>query len=236
MNGRAVIALVGDYSPDVTAHRAIPIALELASRRHRVELGWEWVPTRAIHDAARELARFAAVWVVPASPYENMAGALGAIRFARETKRPFLGTCGGFQHALIEIARDVAGIADADHAETNPTGESLVVTKLACSLVDKSELLHFASGSLVASAYGAPSAHEGYRCSYGVNESYRAALERAGLRFSAFDDSNAIRAAELPPTLHPFFVGTLFQPERAALRGETPPLVAAFAAAAARTQ
>lgn len=231
MSQRPVIALVGDYSPDVTAHRAIPVALELAARAQRLDLGWEWVPTRAIGAAPHDLARFAAVWAVPASPYENMDGALSAIRFARETRRPFLGTCGGFQHALLEIARDLAGIANADHGETNPTAADLVVTKLACSLVEKNERIRFAPGSLIAAAYRTESAYEGYRCNYGLNEAYRAALARVGLRFSAFDDTNAIRAAELPLDVHPFFVGTLFQPERAALRGETPPLIAAFVAA-----
>src|SRR5438094_296218 len=100
------LALVGDYSPQVIAHQAIPRALELARAAAQVDLGWRWVLTRDLRDPARELAEFAAVWVVPASPYENAAGALGAIRFARETRRPFLGTCGGFQHAVIEFARN----------------------------------------------------------------------------------------------------------------------------------
>src|SRR5437667_11486922 len=114
---RATIALVGDYSPEVIAHRAIPRALELA----------------------RDLQTFSAIWLVPASPYENMDGALAAIRFARETRRPFLGTCGGFQHALIEFARNVAGITAADHEETNPASGTLVVTRLRCSLVEQSK-------------------------------------------------------------------------------------------------
>src|ERR1043166_1777744 len=130
---RRMIALVGDYSPLVVAHRAIPIALDLAQRANDVEVAWRWVPTREIHDAARDLIDFAAIWVVPASPYENMDGVLAAIRLAREIKRPFLGTCGGFQHALIEFARNVAGLGAADHAETNPAGSVLVVAPLACS-------------------------------------------------------------------------------------------------------
>lgn len=228
------IALVGDYSSAVTAHRAIPRALELAAQAAGVDMTWTWLPTREINAAAPELQRFAAVWAVPASPYENTAGALAAIRWARETGRPFLGTCGGFQHALIEFARDVAGLAAADHAESNPGGSTLVVMRLACSLVEKTERLHFAPGSLLRAAYGAESATEGYRCNYGVSPGYLATLERAGLRFTAHDDTGDARAAELPVTVHPFFVGALFQPERAALRGEVPPLVAAFVCAVAR--
>jgi len=227
------LALVGDYSPEVTAHRAIPRALELACAATKVDLSWQWVATREVRDAVRDLAKFSAVWLVPASPYENMAGAIDAVRFARETKRPFLGTCGGFQHALIEFARNVAGLAAADHAETNPHGDTLVVAALACSLVEKTGKLHFAPGSLVRAAYGHDTASEGYHCNYGLNSAHRAALELAGLRFTAFDENGEPRAAELPKANHPFFVGTLFQPERAALRGELPPLVEAFARAAA---
>jgi len=222
------IALVGDYSPEVAAHRAIPRALELACRDTRADIAWQWIATRDLRDAARDLAAFAGVWVVPASPYENTAGALEAIRFARETRRPFLGTCGGFQHALIEFARNVAGLAPADHGETNPAGDTLVVSRLACPLVEKTSTLRFAPGSLMRAAHGRDAATEGYHCNYGPAPEYRAAFERAGLRFTAFDEQNEIRGAELPVDAHPFFVGTLFQPERAALRGETPPLVCAF--------
>jgi CTP synthase len=223
-----LIALVGDYSPDVIAHRAIPLALERARAELAARVEWRWVSTRSLRDAARDLAAFAGVWVVPGSPYENETGALDAIRFARETRRPFLGTCGGFQHALIEFARHVAGLAAADHAETNPHAKTLVVTPLACSLVEKTGDVRFAAESRLREIYGRDVAHEGYHCNYGVNPTHRVALERAGLRFTAFASDGEIRGAELPVTTHPFFIGTLFQPERAALREETPPLVRAF--------
>ncbi len=222
------LALVGDYSSEVIAHRAIPRALELAREELGRPLAWRWVHTRDVRDAARDLAEFAAVWVVPASPYENTAGALAAIRFARETKRPLLGTCGGFQHALIEFARNVAGLTTADHAETNPDADTLVVAPLSCSLVEQTGHVHLISGSLIHSAYGRDRVTEGYHCNYGPAPTHLARLERAGLRFTAFDDAGEIRGAELPTTVHPFFVGTLFQPERPALRGEVPPLVRAF--------
>jgi CTP synthase len=225
------IALVGDYSANIIAHRAIPLALELSREALGTIVEWEWLSTGSLTDAVRELARFSAIWLVPGSPYENMDGALAAIRFARETRRPFLGTCGGFQHALIEFARNVGGIANADHAETNATGKSLVITALACSLVDKTGRVRLSAGSRLRQIYGAESAHEGYHCNYGVNSTHRATLEAAGLRFTAFDEAGDIRGAELPVDVHPFFIGTLFQPERTALRGNTPPLVRAFVAA-----
>ncbi len=225
---KSSIALVGDYSTAVIAHRAIPRALELAGTTIKSDLTWRWLATRDVRNAARDLASFSAVWLVPASPYENMAGAIDAVRFARETKRPFLGTCGGFQHALIEFARNVAGLTTADHAETSPDGDTLVVAPLTCSLVEKTGPLRFAPGSIIRDAYDRETAHEGYHCNYSLNPAHRAALERAGLRFTAFDENDEVRAAELPAIVHPFFVGTLFQPERVALRGKAPPLVTAL--------
>jgi len=227
------IAIVGDYSPDVVAHRAIPEALALARRDTGVDVNWQWVQTRDLHDAPKDLAGFAALWVVPASPYENTDGALAAIRWARENKRPFLGTCGGFQHALIEFARNVVGLSAADHAETNPAGSLLVVSELACSLVEVSARIRFTPGSRLRKIYDADFAIEGYRCRFGPNPAHRSLFETAGLHFTAFDEAGEPRGGELSEATHPFFIGTLFQPERAALRGETPPLVRAFVRATA---
>ena len=227
------IALVGDFSGTSVAHRAIPPALELAGQAEGCPVTWTWVPTASIRDAARDLAGFAAVWVVPARPYVNMAGALDAIRWAREPRRPLFGSCGGFQHLLIEFARSRAGLAAADTAETNPGGSELIITSLACSLVEETSPIRFATGSRLRAIYGRDTAVEGYHCRYGLNAAYREKLAAAGLRFTAFDENGEVRAAELPEDVHPFFVGTLFQPERAALRGEAPPLARALVRAAA---
>lgn len=227
------IALIGDYDPGKIAHRAIPRAIELASAAEKISVTATWVHTASIKDPARDLAGYAAVWIVPGSPYADMDAVLATIRWARETKRPLLGSCGGFQHLLIEFARNCAQISSADHAETNPNGEELVVTALSCGLVEKSGGVRFTPDSRLREIYGRDSTVEGYHCNYGVNSAYRAAIERAGLRFTAFDDAGDIRGAELPADVHPFFIGTLFQSERAALRAEIPPLARALVRAVA---
>ena len=198
----------------------------MARERAAADVSWDWVGTRSITDAVRDLASYSAVWLVPASPYENLEGALGAVRWARENGKPFLGTCGGFQHALLEVARDVAGLPDADHEEVSPEAGTLVLTRLSCSLVGETGTVHFAKGSLLRAAYGSDSATEAYHCNFGFNPAYRKALEEAGLVFSCWDDAGSVRGAEFPR--HPFFAGMLFQPERAALVGAVPPPVAAF--------
>ncbi|MGD1032260.1 MAG: CTP synthase [Opitutaceae bacterium] len=220
------IALIGDYNPQVTAHQAIPGALRLAREAVGTRFTWDWIGTNRISDASAALAGFSGVWVVPASPYRNAEGVLAVIRYARENKIPFLGTCGGFQHALIEFARNVVGIPAADHAETNAHGTELVVTRLACSLAEKTGTVKFMPGSRMYDIFGGQPASEGYHCSYGLNEAYRSRMEAAGLIFTGFDEAGEVRAAELPT--HPFYFGTLFQPERSSLREVPHPLIEAF--------
>src|SRR5262249_44347282 len=127
--------LIGDHDATITAHQAIPIALQLAADSSQTQVKWQWVPTEEIRSAAR-VSAFDGLWCVPGSPYRSTEGALRAIRHARESGRPFLGTCGGFQHAVIEYARNVLGWADAEHAETAPDAPRQVIAKLACSLVE----------------------------------------------------------------------------------------------------
>jgi CTP synthase (UTP-ammonia lyase) len=220
------VALVGDYDPSVPAHQAIPMALQFAADHHQVTLEWDWLHTSRIADVDRTLQSYHGIWCVPASPYANPQGALDAIRFARERARPFLGTCGGFQHALIEYARNVAGLAAADHAETNPQASVLLISQLTCSLVEKEMELVLAEDSLIGRSYGAVRITERYRCNYGPNPMYRRALFEGALRATAHDLDGEVRGGEL--SAHPFFVGTLFQPERRSLRGELPPLVRDF--------
>jgi CTP synthase (UTP-ammonia lyase) len=221
------VALIGDYDKSVIAHQAIPEALRLAARDEQ-SIECVWIHTASVRDAAADLAGFDGIWCVPASPYASMEGALDAIRYARESRRPFLGTCGGFQHAVIEYARNVCGLRNAGHSETHPAAPVLVVSLLSCPLVEQSEEIVLQDGGKLKSAYGAERITEGYHCSYGLNREYETLLFRNGLRPTAHSLLGEVRAVEL--SSHPFFVATLFQHERRALRGEIPPLVSAFVA------
>ncbi|TVT84070.1 CTP synthase [Pseudomonas sp. H3(2019)] len=227
------IALIGDYDPQVTAHQAIPLALNLAAQHAEVDVQVEWLATDHI-DVNTQLADFDGFWCVPASPYRNMDGALLAIRFAREQQRPFLGTCGGFQHAVLEYARNVLGWADAEHGETAPDAIRAVLTPLTCSLVEVADSIRLVEGSLIANAYATTEIREGYHCRYGVNPAFEEQLLTHNLKATGHDSAGDLRAVELSD--HPFFVATLFQPERAALAGTLPPLVEAFIKACVRNR
>jgi CTP synthase (UTP-ammonia lyase) len=221
------IALIGDYKESVTAHRAIPPALSLAAQEAQLEVTFDWLHTATLRpDIGDQLSSYSGIWCVPASPYVNTAGALAAIRFARTAPRPFLGTCGGFQHALLEYAMAEWGIIDAAHAELDPAARDPLIAPLACSLVEVSESLTLGQGTRLTRAYGRESIVEGFHCRYGLNPRYAQRLEQGPLRVAARDAAGSVRAVEL--ATHPFFVATLFQPERAALKGIAPPIVAAF--------
>jgi len=226
------VGLVGDHDPAVVAHRAIPKALRLAADAAGLYVEAQWIGTETIDPVNPELDQYQALWCVPASPYRSTEGALAAIRFARERHIPFLGTCGGFQHALLECAEALWGVEQAAHAELDAEAQRPVIAPLVCSLVEVSGTVRFAPGSKLALAYGRPDADEEYHCAYALNPFYRPRLEEGPLRATAWDDAGDVRGVELDGDA--FFVGTLFQPERAALRGVTPPIVLAFLAAAHR--
>ncbi len=226
------IALVGDRSPGVRAHTRIPLLVEALRERDGLALDPYWIPTTDTGG----LDGFDGIWVVPGSPYASEEGAVAAVRTARERRIPFLGTCGGFQHMLLEYARGVCGL-DVAHAENGP-GHDYLLTPLACTLAGHEAPVRLAAGSLIEQIMGARQTVEAYNCSYGLNDGYRRTLEEHGLVFSGHGDSDesgageAVRVAELPG--HPFFLGTLFQPELAGDGSRAHPVIAAFAAAVVR--
>ena len=220
------ICLIGDYNPEVTAHKAIPLALALAGGE---DAGGEWLDTESALGA--DLQPYSGFWCVPASPYRSMDGALRAIRFARENGVPFLGTCGGCQHALLEFARNVLQISAAGHREIDPHTSEPVITNLVCSLIEASETLKVVSGSRFREIYGEDTITETYRCSYGVSETYVPQFVKGGWKIGVLGPNGEARGLELDS--HPFFLATLYQPERSALSGKRHPLVQAFVTAAA---
>jgi CTP synthase (UTP-ammonia lyase) len=224
----ARIALVGDRSANVRAHARIPALIDSLLQRESIALDPYWIATA---DAvACDLTGFDAIWLTPGSPYASFEGALAAARAARENGIPYLGTCGGFQHALVEYARNVCGLVTVQHAEVAPDAADLLITPLECSLAGHEEAVMVVPGTLAARIVGPGRRTERYNCSYGLNPEYLETLTGAGLRFSGFDDSGHVRIVELPG--HPFFLGTLFQPELQGDGSQPHPILRAFAAAA----
>lgn len=225
------VGVVGDYRDNNETHLATGAAIEHAADGHRWAAEVTWIATPEVQGtAAQTLARFHALWIAPGSPYQSMQGALDAITYARTRNIPLLGTCGGFQHVVIEFARSVLGITDAQHAEHDPAASRLLIDALACSLVGKVMDVTLLEGSAVHRAYGVSSASERYYCRFGLNPRYIQPLIRGGLVISGTDQDGEARIVELPGL--GFFVATLFVPQTSSAPGAPHPLVTAYLAAA----
>jgi CTP synthase (UTP-ammonia lyase) len=158
-----------------------------------------------------------------------MEGALRAVEHARRHDVPLLGTCGGFQHVVIEYARNVLGLADAQHAEYDPYGSTLFVTPLSCSLAGQALTVDVHPLARAGDAYGAARVTERYYCNFGLDPDRVDDLVAGGLCVSGRDDLGEVRIVELPH--HRFFVATLFVPQARSTPAEPHPLVTALVAA-----
>jgi CTP synthase (UTP-ammonia lyase) len=230
----ARIAIIADFDASSPTHVATEDALRhsAAALGAAVELHWVSTQLLAGPEGPRFLAGFHGFWIGPGSPYVRMAGALFAIRLAREAGIPLLGTCGGFQHIILEHARNVLGLDNAEHEESSPDADFLVISRLTCSLVGREMAIQFAPGSRVAQIYGKTSAPEQYLCNFGVNPDFVNALRSGPLAVVGSDSEGEVRAVESPG--HPFFVGTLFLPQHRSTPAHPHPLVTAFLQASLR--
>lgn len=226
------IGIIGDYNAGFEPHRATDAALGHAASALSIGVQAVWLRTTSLDapEAIRSLGSFCGLWVAPGSPYQSMSGALKAIQFARESGLPVLGTCGGFQHIILEYARHVLGISDATHAEYDPYASNLFISRLDCSLVGRELVISLQPGSLVAGVYGSTCVTEQYYCNFGVNPDHHATLAARDLAIVGSDAEGEVRIVELQS--HPFFVGTLFVPQLRSRAASPHPLIVGFLNAA----
>ena len=220
------LAVIGDFNADFKPHPATNEALTDAANTLDFALTINWLPTRSLIERNDSLQDFDGFLIAPGSPYESMKGALNAIEFGRTTPRPVLGTCGGFQHIVIEYARNVLNFEDAEHAEYNPYASNLLISKLECSLAGQFLAIEIKEDSNVFRIYGKRSIKEHYYCNFGLNPEYQEILDKGGLRVVGMDQNNEARILELPD--HPFFVATLFVPQLNSSYADPHPLLVAF--------
>src|SRR5205807_5136928 len=143
------VALVGDVNHQQKAHQAVLKALAGAPAGPAESV---WLPTDSV-GKGESLAEFDGIWCVPGMPYRSAEGALTAIRHARVSGTPFLGTSAGFQYALIEIARNVLGFADAEHQKSHPQTAMPLISPLGCALAGVKARVRFSPGSILRNAY-----------------------------------------------------------------------------------
>ena len=160
------VGIIGDYDKTSPTHLLTAASLShTAAAALGVPHSSQWLSTDTPHD----FAQFDALLCAPGSPYKSLEGALTGIRFARENRKPLLGTCGGFQHIVLEYARNVMGFSDVAHAEYDPYASNLFVKPLSCSLKGRVMPVEIEPDSVAARAYGSLTAEENYYCNFGMN-------------------------------------------------------------------
>lgn len=189
----------------------------------------------------KELKNYDGIIVPGGFGSRGVEGNLSVIRFARENKIPYFGLCYGMQMIVIEYARNILGLKDANTREVNPSSKNIVIDVMESQKENLKNNLYGGSmrlgaykallrdGTIAKNSYGKKEIIERHRHRYEVNPSFVADLEAAGLVFSGRSpDGHLMEIAELPKKKHPFFLGTQFHPEFLAHPLTPHPLFTAF--------
>ena len=241
--GSVEIALVGKYVALHDAYLSVAEALTHGGIENDVKVNIRWVDSETVTDGnAAELLDGADGVLVPGGfGSRGIEGKIAAVRWARESRVPFLGICLGMQMAVVEYARHMCGWADAHSSELDPAtthpvidlmpdqrgvtakGGTMRLGAYPCKVVSR--------GSRTYQAYGAEEISERHRHRYEFNNEYRDALTQAGLELAGLSpDGRLVEIVELPG--HPWFVGVQFHPELKSRPNKAHPLFRAFIAAA----
>ena len=224
------VGLVGKYIDLPDAYLSVSEALRAGGFANDAKVEIVWIPSddcETTEGAAAELGKVDAVCVPGGFGIRGIEGKLGALKFARENKIPTLGLCLGLQCMVIEAARNLAGIKDANSAEFTPeSGTHVIATmsdqeSIVAGQADMGGTMRLGlykaqltPGSIVAEVYGSTEISERHRHRYEVNNKFRDQIAAAGITFSGiFAEKNLVEFVELPRAVHPYYVGTQAHPE-----------------------
>lgn len=243
------VALVGKYINLPDAYLSVTEALRAGGFANFAKVNIKWVPSddcATDEGAKNNLADVDAVCVPGGFGVRGIEGKLGALKYTRENKIPTLGLCLGLQMMVIEIARNKAGIKDANSAEFDENTKNPVISTMASQkeiVAGKADMggsmrlglyeAKLMKNSVVAKAYGSESVKERHRHRYEVNNDYRKQISDAGLIFSGLSpDDHLVEFVELPAEIHPYYVGTQAHPEFLSRPTKPHPLFSALIKAA----
>jgi CTP synthase len=248
--GTATIAIVGKYTGLKDAYKSLIEALSHGGIANKVKVDLDWIESEAFEheDPALRLEHVDGILVPGGFGQRGAEGKIRAAQYARERRVPYFGICFGMQMAVIEAARNLCGIAEANSSEFGATSEPVV--GLMTEWLKGNELQKrgvngdlggtmrlgayaalLERGSRVEHIYGNPKISERHRHRYEINTAYRARLEQHGMRFCGMSPDGL-----LPEIIeyadHPWFVGVQFHPELKSRPFEPHPLFASFIEAA----
>ena len=235
------IALVGKYTELPDAYKSICESFVHAGAVNDCKVKLRYVNSEKIDasNVAAQLGRMAGILVAPGFGNRGIEGKIEAVRFARENGIPFLGICLGMQCAVIEFARNVLGIADANSSEMEQTPHPVIdLMEEQKGITAKGGTMRLGAypctlrkGSKVAAAYGRLNISERHRHRYEFNNDYLAQFEAAGMKAVGVNpDTNLVEVVEIEN--HPWFVGTQYHPEYKSTVLSPSPLFVAFVKAA----
>ena len=246
---QVTVALVGKYIDLPDAYLSVTEALRAGGFANYAKVNIKWVASDSCAsdtEAAKNLSDVDAICVPGGFGVRGIEGKLGALKYAREKKIPALGLCLGLQCMVIEVARNLTGLKDANSAEFDPKTTNPVISTMSDQVdivagngqmggsmrlgLYKADLL---KGSVVAGVYGKSEIGERHRHRYEVNNKYREQLTAAGVVFSGLSpDQHLVEFIELPKGTHPYYVGTQAHPEFLSRPTRPHPLFAGLIAAA----
>ncbi|KKM67792.1 hypothetical protein LCGC14_1467570 [marine sediment metagenome] len=215
------LAVIGDFNPKSETHLATNKAILHSKALLKCELDSIWV--HSVDATAEIISQFDGFLIAPGGPFKNMENIIYSIQYARENDLPCLGTCGGFQHIMLEYARNILGLKSAQHEEYDPNSSELFITKLSCSLKGREMELDLVPGSKVASLYGKKQVTEKYYCNFGVNPNYLEIIKNGPINIVGSDRKGEIRIVEYPD--HAFIIGTLYVPQVQSINSTPHPLI-----------
>ena len=244
------VAVVGKYTGLKDAYKSLNEALVHGGIANKVKVNLQWIESQTFEqeDAASYLEDVHGILVPGGFGERGSEGKIRAARFARERGVPYFGICFGMQMAVIEVARDLAGLDEASSTEFGPTAEPVIGLMTEWMRGEELEKRQtngnlggtmrlgaydavLAKGSKVAEIYGTTRISERHRHRYEVNTRYRNKLEAAGLSFSGLSPDGLLpEIVEIPD--HPWFIGVQFHPELKSRPFEPHPLFASFIGAA----
>jgi CTP synthase len=251
-DGEVTIAIVGKYTGLTDAYKSLVEALIHGGVANKVRVRFDWIEGQAFEEdedlIGERLTGVHGVLVPGAFGERGSEGMIRAVRFAREHAIPYFGICFGMQMAMIEAARNLAGIKQASSTEFGPTSEPIVGLMTEWTKGNQREVRSeggelggtmrcgayeavLQPGSQVAEIYGTMAIFERHRHRYEVNIGYREAIEQAGLCFSGLSPDGVL------PELcerkdHPWFIGVQFHPELKSRPFDPHPLFRSFIGAA----
>jgi len=250
-SGEVVVGMVGKYTELPDAYKSVNEALKHAGITNQVKVRIQYIDSQDVESKGVEVFKDLDAILVPGGFGERgVEGKILTAQYARENKIPYLGICLGMQVALIEYARNVAGLTDAHSTEFNPETPHPVVglinewldeegkveyrnadSDLGGTMRLGSQLCHIIKGTKAYDVYGSETIYERHRHRFEVNNNYREQISKAGLVFSGLStDKTLVEVIENPN--HPWFIAGQFHPEFNSTPRDGHPLFAGFIAAA----